>query len=320
MKYEITIIGNAVMDFSIRPVTPEVFVTGSLPVEEMKRGFGGDALNEGVDLSRLGKSVELVTVVGNDEAGQGILNCLRENGVGTAKVRVSEGMVTSVNVVLIDEVGERYFLTNPAGSQRRLTVEDVLPALETAADLVCFAGIFVSTALDPKGLAEIFRQVKRKPGRILAADMTKAKHGETVEDMREAFQYVDYLMPNEGEAALLTGERDPYRAADRLLEAGVGCAVIKRGAAGCLVRTKDEIWNVPAWPGAVCVDTTGAGDAFTAGFLWGLSEGADLRECACFACATASCAVETVGANDGVVSLKTIRARYEDLRATVYGH
>ena len=358
----ITVIGNSVVDVMAWPVTPAVFQTGSAAIRETKLTFGGDALNEAVVLSRFGKSVRLISRIGRDEAGARILSFLKDNGVSAEDMIVDPGTATSVNIVLIDEKGERYFLTDPDSSQRRLAKEDVLGKLrrprderpenaqphdtrrqdaeqkearmpqdaeqketrmpqdaeqkETLmpqdADIVSFASIFVSTALDIPAMTEIFRRIREKPGRILAADMTKAKRGERFDDIKCFLPYIDFLFPNEAEIALLTGESDPYRNAELLNEAGVRCAVIKRGGRGCLIRTRGELYEIPACPVPACVDTTGAGDAFAAGFLWALSEGMPLKECGRFACAAASCAVEHTGATDGIRSLKKPMERYRN--------
>ncbi len=313
MKKDITIIGNAVVDVLAGPVSPEVFETGSQAVRETRLSFGGDALNEAVILSRFGKRAELISKVGRDEAGVQVLRFLRESGLSADSVIVDPQTATSVNIVLVDGRGERYFLTDPCGSQRRLAKPEVRPYLADAAGIVSFASLFVSPLLDIPAMTRLFEEIKRTPGRILAADLTKAKRGETLSDLRGLLPYVDYIFPNEEEIALLTGESDPFVNAGFLLEAGVSCAAVKLGSRGCLLRTRDGHEWIPAYPVKECVDTTGAGDSFAAGFLWALSEGMPLRECGYFACAAASCAVERMGATDGIVSLEEPMKRFRKM-------
>ena len=314
MKKDITIIGNTIVDVLAKSVNAEVFETGSQPVENIKLSFGGDALNEAVVLTRLGKKVDLISKVGKDEAGSRVLSFLKDSGVSVDKITVEHGLDTSINIVLIDEHGERHFLTNPTGSQRKLSEEDIYPYLDSVNDIVSFASIFVSPLLDIPALTKIFKKIKEKPDRILVADLTKAKRGERLEDLADLLPYVDYILPNEDEIALLTGEKDPYINAGLLIESGVSCAVIKCGSDGCIIRTKDEMYQIPAYSVNNCIDTTGAGDSFAAGFLWALSEGMSLIDCGCFACAAASCTVECVGATDGVISVETPLSRYEELK------
>lgn len=306
----ITVIGNAIIDVLAKSVNAKVFETGSLPVDNIKLTFGGDALNEAIVLTRLGKNVDLISKVGDDEAGSRVLSFLKDSGISVDKIIVEKGLNTSINIVLIDEQGERHFLTNPVGSQRKLSEADIYPFLDSANDIVSFASIFVSPLLDIPAMISVFRKIKEKPERILVADLTKAKKGESLKDIAELLPYVDYILPNEEEIALLTGEKDPEINAELLVEAGVSCAVIKCGNKGCIIKTREEIYHIPAYPVKNCIDTTGAGDSFAAGFLWALSEGLSLIDCGCFACAVASCTVECVGSTDGVVSIDTPLERY----------
>ena len=286
-------------------------------MEDIKLSYGGDALNEAVVLSRLGADVELLSKVGQDQAGTYVLDFLKREGISCAGIRRDEKTPTSVNIVLVDEHGERFFLTNPRGSMRKLAEEDIDVAIDTAAHIVSFAGIFISPMLDVDSMERIFRRIKEKPGRILAADMTKPKNGETLEDLGRILKYVDFILPNEGEAAMLTGEEDPRRNAQLLVGAGAGCAVIKCGKKGCIIQTKDKCTEIPAFPVAKVADSTGAGDSFVAGFLYGLSRGFSVEQCGSFGNAVASCTVEALGATDGVTSLEEPMARYKRLAELV---
>ena len=95
---------------------------------------------------------------------------------------------------------------------------------------------------------------------------------------------------------LLTGEETVEEAADSLAEAGAGNVVIKCGQKGCYLKSAQKSEWVPAVSGVRCVDTTGAGDSFAAGFVYALSEGKSLRECAEYANQCGAKAVGSVGA------------------------
>lgn len=311
-KKDITVIGAAIIDILAGPVSPDVFRAGSWPVDTIRLSFGGDALNEAAILAKFGKNVELVSKVGLDDAGERVLDYMERLGLSADSMVMEDGLETSMNLVLVDGNGERSFLTNPAGSLRRLTLQDVETYLDGAADLVSFAGMFVSPLLDLAAMEQIFCKVKQKPGRTLAVDMTKAKNGERLEDLKRLLPYIDYMFPNEAEIALLTGQTDPAVNARLLVEAGVSCAVVKCGGRGCLICTADASYQIPAYPVKTVTDTTGAGDCFAAGFLWALSEGMELEACGRFACAAASCAVESMGATEGICSLKEPLRRFSE--------
>lgn len=313
MKADVSIIGAAILDVLAGPVDASVFDKGSQPVNSTCLSFGGDALNEAVVLSQLGMNVELISKVGNDEAGRRVLDFLKEKQVDTTKVKVEDGLETGINIVLVTPDGERVFLTNPNGSLRKLGEGDVTEQLDEATDIVCMASMFVSPLLDIPAMERIFKKIKSEPGRVLVADMTTAKNGESLADIEGLLKYIDYVIPNETEAERLTGKSDVYRNAEMFLEHGASCVVIKRGSKGCLIGTKERIVEISAYADAVCVDTTGAGDSFVAGFLYGLKNGMPLEECARFGCAVASCTVEKLGANTAVVSVELPMRRYNEM-------
>lgn len=309
---DIVIFGAAILDIPAGPVDITLLWAGSVPADRITMNTGGDALNEATVLAKLGKPVRLVSKVGDDMAGRVILDHCRQYGIDTEHILVEPGLDTGVNVVLVHPDGERSFLTNRNGALRRIYREDLRGEVLKGARIFCFASIFVFPWIGKKELASIFKDAKAG-GLILCADMTKCKNRETVQDLREALLYLDYLFPNLEEAQMVTGKTDPDEAADAFLECGVKTVVIKLGQKGCLIKSKDIRALVPAYSNAVCVDTTGAGDAFAAGFLYGLSEGMPPVECARFGNAAASAAIEEFGAVVGVRDLAQVYERYEKL-------
>lgn len=294
---EITVIGAAVLDVLVRPAGAQVFETGSYPAEEIHIYTGGDALNEATVLARLGKTVHLNSIIGKDREGQMVLDHCNMNGILTDAVIEKEQLQTGVNVVLIDECQERHFLTNQNGSLRKLTIEDI--CIPDKTKILSFASIFVFPELKTTEMVRLFQEAKERK-MILCADMTKCKHGETVADIKEALGYLDYLFANEEEAAMITGELISEKMADILLSCDVKCVIIKKGNKGCLIKTKDTELHIPAFLGGRCVDTTGAGDSFAAGFIAKLAEGKSLHECGVYANACGALAIEKVGATGAI--------------------
>ena len=186
---------------------------------------------------------------------------------------------TGVNIVLVEQDGTRSFLTNPHGTLRSLKVEHIQMPFPESAKIVCFASIFVFPKIGPDKLVQIFSQAKMQ-GKIVCADMTKRKKGETLEDMAEAFSYIDYLFPNDEEAMLLTETESVEEAAECIKSTGVGNVIIKCGKRGCYIRTDVEKCWIAAEENVNCIDTTGAGDSFAAGFLNALLDGKGVKRCA----------------------------------------
>lgn len=316
--YKVTLIGPAIVDVLAGPIGDDVFGIGTMPMEEIKLTYGGNAYNEAAALSRLGIPVSLISKVGNDEAGIWLMDQMDSLGIHTDYVIRENGLATSINIVLFDQQGERRFLTNPKGSQRRLSEEDIMSALDFCADIVCFTCMFISSLLDIGAMTRIFRKIKEKAGRTLVVDMTKAKNGEKLKDMEPLLKYVDYILPNEEELRLLSDAATAH-GAEELLSLGAGCVIVKQGKNGCTVYHKEGSFKVHAYASEQAIDTTGAGDCFAAGFLYGLVNHKSLVECVQMANATASCCVECVGATEGIVSAEEPMRRYALLHSSEKG-
>ena len=292
---KVEIIGAAIVDVLVSPADEQVFQTGSSPADQILMTHGGDALNEATVLQSLGVPVHLETIIGDDAAGASVRRHMERVGLETSGVRIRPGLRTSVNVVLVKANGERCFLTDPHASQRQLRLEDIPLPVPQDVDILCFASIFVFPQMKTVQLEAVFKQVKAQ-GITVCADMTKRKNGETVADLAPALQYVDYLLPNDAEALLLTGADTVEEAAQALLEAGVGAVVVNCGAKGCFVKNREREFWAPAVAGVECVDTTGAGDSFVGGFLYGLAHDLPLEECVRHANQCGANAVQQVGA------------------------
>ncbi|MDO4489919.1 MAG: carbohydrate kinase family protein [Lachnospiraceae bacterium] len=299
-KAEITVIGAAIIDVLVRPASEEIFEKGSMAMESIRMSVGGDAANEAVVLSGLGKQVQLQTVIGRDRAGEFLKSYFEDKHVQLPDSVFHPEISTGINVVLVDPQGERHFLTDPKGSLRALEREHIAMPLPDSVKIVSFASIFVSPKLGRQELKGLFTEIKAQ-GKILCADLTKRKNQETLEEMQEVFALVDYLLPNEEEAMLLTDTDSVEAAAEAFFRAGTAHVILKCGGRGCYIRSEEYTGFLP--PEQVVespVDTTGAGDSFVAGFLAGLLEGQSLPDCARLGNRCGARAVQSVGATEWV--------------------
>lgn len=316
--YDIVIIGAAITDLLLRPVSKEVFDVDSYPVDGIAMTMGGDAANEATIITRLGHKVCLAGCVGDDVPGKFILDYFQKNGVDTSYIKVRDDISTSINVGLVTEDGERTFVTNRQGSLWKFSPEDVDESVFDKAKVLSFASIFNNPLFTGKELTRIFRQAK-EAGVTIFADMVKPRLGETLEDIREALSYVDYFFPNHSEASLMTGKKDLEEIADCFLSCGVKNVIVKSGKEGCLIKNSQEAILVPAYGKANCIDTTGAGDNFASGFISAYLRGQDLLTCGQYANAVASVSVEHVGATTGVKDLQTAETRYQEYLKALTG-
>ena len=131
--------------------------------------------------------------------------------------------------------------------------------------------------------------------------------------MKESFSYIDYLFANEEEAGMVTGRNSREEMADEFLKYGVKHVMIKCGGEGCYVKSEGLQRLFPAVANFACVDTTGAGDTFAAGFVYALSEGKSLEECAKWGNACGSLTVEKVGACAGIQNREQVLERLKQL-------
>ena len=296
MGPEIIVVGCANVDILVYPASKEVFEKGSYGCEAISMSVGGDAYNEATILSRFGKKVELICTVGKDDAGDYLMKNAIENGIEMKASCQKENLMTSMNVVMIDEEGQRHFLVNQNSSLRKLTRKDV-PSLNLSAKILSFASIFVFTDFLEEGLFSLFTEAKEK-GMIICADATRCKNRETLKDLKNTLTMIDYFFPNEEEALLFTRESSVEKSAEALWRAGVKNVIVTCGEKGCFV------WNdtIRKWYSttriAKCIDTTGAGDSFVSGFIKCLSENKDLETCIQFANECGARNVERIGATE----------------------
>lgn len=304
----VSIIGAAHLDALVEGMDEAMLRAGSSPAQRIRLGFGGDALNEAVTLRRFGADVDLVSKIGRDSAGDMVLDFCRANDLPIERIAREEGLSTSMNIVLIDHLGERRFITDPHSSLRALALSDVLPLVDSLAPVVCFASLFVFPRFRAQEYEALFSAIKQR-GRLLAADMTKRKNGEKLADLAGVWQHIDILFANAEEAGLLTESSAVEDMAREIRDCGVGCVVIKTGKAGCFVSSRAFTGAVPGCVSRACVDTTGAGDTFAAAFLFAHAAGRSPEDCARFANASASICVEHLGATAHPIALEEALAR-----------
>ena len=292
---KVLVIGAAIVDIMVSGADASVFQAGSRPTEGIRLSFGGDALNEATVLRHLGIPVRLETVVGDDEAGRLLLRHMAAADIPTDGVHIRKDLRTGINVVLAQPDGERSFLTDPQGSLRALGLADIALPYPEDTGIVCLASLFVSPLLGISEMTELFRQAKAQ-GLITCADTVRSKKGETAADMAPLLPCLDYLIPSEEEALQLTRCATIEEAAEDFCRRGTKTVIVKSGPRGCYVRTAQRAYWVAGEQTVPSVDTTGAGDSFTAGFLSGLARELPLEECIAIANHCGAMAVQHVGA------------------------
>lgn len=245
---------------------------------------GGAAGNTAAWMASLGGTVTLVGCVGPDAHGREIAQRLQALGVDS-RLRVGSG-ATGACVVLVDRQRERTMFPD-TGANAELRATDIVAALDPHAHLHLSGYTLMNAATRDAVLTACGRA--REIGATVSLDPASTdplrRHLTLV---RSVLEQVDLVIANQDEAAVLTGEPDA-EVALQALRASVPCAVIKLGSLGVLAGDARGTTRRPA-PAVTVQDTTGAGDAFTAGFLpaWlagsGLAAAVDLGQSAAGMC------------------------------------
>lgn len=256
---------------------------------------GGKGANQAVTLRRLGAAVEMVGVVGADDAGRELLENFDALGVGRAHVRVAEGEPSGIAVVAVDATGDNGILVAPGAS-------GTLSPADVAAAQAAVAGADVVLLQLEVPLATVSAAVAT----ARAAGVPVVLNAAPARPLPDALlATLDVLVVNEGEALALAEEGSDVEAAARaLLARGPRAVVVTLGGDGAFVLDIDGLTPVPAHR-VEAVDTTGAGDTFVAAVAAGLATGRDVRDSARLAAAAAALAVQRPGAQSAPTLAET---------------
>lgn len=287
----IVVVGSSNTDFvitSARIPEPGETVLG----DRFLRAAGGKGANQAVAAARLGARVTFVARVGDDELGRAAVTGFETEGIDTRHVAVDHESPSGVALIVVDHAGENAIAVAP-GANAKLDPTDV----DSAADSLREADAVLLQLETPLAAAARAIDYAREGSARVILDPAPAAPLEP-----EFLSRVDVLTPNATEAAALAG-RTPGSRSDAALDAianelasvGVGAVVVTRGARGVLIATGGDVDRVPAAP-ARAVDSTAAGDAFSAALGVRLGAGDDLGAAVDYAQRAAARSVQVPGA------------------------
>ena len=288
-KQWITVLGSFVADLAFRadrlPAWGETMMGPSF-----RLGPGGKGSNQAVAAARAGGRVSFISKLGMDPFGDMARQLYRTEGIDT-RFLFRTASATGAAAILIDAAsGENAIIIVPGACFEVSTAE-----VDQARALIADSSVFVAQLELP--LPVVQHGLELAHGLGVATILNPAPAMALAGDL---YRHIDFITPNETEAAALTGvpvdsPADADSAAAILLARGAGNVVITLGARGAFVRNARTRAHVPAQGAGPVVDTTGAGDAFNGGFAVALSEGLDLVAAAHFGCAAAGIAVTRPG-------------------------
>ena len=266
---------------------------------------GGSAANTIVGVANLGARAAYIGKVRDDQIGRLYTHDIRAAGVAFETKPAVDGPATGCSYILVTPDGERTMNTYLGAAQ------ELMPGDIDAAQVAASAILYLEGYLwDPKSAKEAFVKastIAHDAGRQVALTLSDSfcvdrYRGEFLDLMRSGT--VDLVFANEAELHSLYQTAD-FDTALTQLRNDAKLAVVTRSEKGCVVASKDGVTAVPAFPIDKIVDTTGAGDLFAAGFLFGLVRGADFEAAGRLGALAAAEVIQHIGARPQV-SLKEL--------------
>jgi ribokinase len=285
----VLVVGSANLDYTVAlarlPAPGETVTDGTLLVAR-----GGKGANQAVAARRLGAQVRFIACVGDDASGREVRQALGDEGVDVTAVTTTVASATGTALIVVDAEGRNQIAVAP-GANRALSVADV----DRRDGDFAWAEVVVCSLEVPLAVVRRALQCARRhrtPTIVNPAPLPDAG--------LDFFDLADYVTPNEGEAARLTGLSpanldDAARAAAAVRGLGAARAVLTLGAAGALADGPEGRCHVPAFAVSV-VDTTGAGDAFNGALAVAVAERRAMVEELRFACGAGALACTRRGA------------------------
>ncbi len=298
----VTVVGCGALNWDCLFRVREIVVDSESVVEEVHESAGGSAANTIYALARWNVKTGFIGAVGDDREGQKILREFEAVGVETHRIRVVRGQPTGRVLGLVDARGRRSLYVQPgANLSLRLTEDDIAYASKAQ-------WVHVSSLIGDEAFESQRAFLLALPSDVMisfAPGTLYARRG--VRALESILHRTTLLFLTREELATLMGTENLDAATQRLWELGVEIVVVTLGESGSWVGSKGKGQFAPSHQAHV-VDTTGAGDAFAAGFLWGILHGRPLPECQRLGTIAAAFCLREMGARTGTPTIEELLA------------
>ena len=300
--FDVIVIGDCNPDIVLRgdDVRPE-FGQHEKLVPDAALVIGGSGSITSCACARLGLRTRFIGATGDDLFGRFMLGQLDDWGVDTTLCPVLKDVSTGFSVVLSDGT-DRAILTH-TGTIDSLRLENMPLDELTRARHVHISSYFLQPALAPQ-LPELVAQV-RASGVTVSVDPNWDPAGAWDNGLASLLASVDVFLPNAAEARAISGVPGAAAAALQLARTG-NLVVVKDGEKGCIAAQHSAVSSQPGFP-VECLDTTGAGDAFDAGFLRGWLEELPLADCLAYGCSAGALSTRSIGATGALPTIDELK-------------
>lgn len=284
----ICVVGSSIVDFTIRlPKLPNLGETILGNLEEIN--LGGKGANQAVGLARLGSNVVFVTCLGNDNYSHSFKEKFRNEKIIDC-ISISETKLTGLGIPLLLESGENTIIVSP-GAALELTPYEAEKCFERYNNI---SALLIQFEIPEQTILTSLRKARSKGITTIVNPAPVMIYG------KDFLQYTDILILNKYEVENLSGIKvnlidSAFQAANVIKKYGVKIVIVTLGKEGLIALTNSEKFSLSSVKIDVA-DTTGAGDAFCAGFTHGITEGMSVRDALIFANSCAAICCSKIGA------------------------
>jgi sugar/nucleoside kinase (ribokinase family) len=294
---EVVCAGIIVADHVCTPIARLPAAGELILAERLMLTLGGCAANVAVDLSKMEGKAAVVGRVGDDIFGRVVSEMLKEAHVDASGILVTANCDTSQTLIVNVQNEDRRFI-HSFGANAEFRAQDIPRDLVRNCQVLYLGGYLLMDKLQQSELLPIFAAA-RESGAKTVLDVVTPGPVHYLLKLERLLPFVDVFMPNELEGQLITGEPDPLKQAEIFRKLGVGTAIVTLGSGGAVVvseegRFRSATYQVPF------VDGSGGGDAFAAGYIYGLLKQMAAEDCLRYASALGASCVRAIGTTTGV--------------------
>ena len=288
----------------------DLIMTGLKELPQLNREIMGDSFQQvlgsstaicAAGLSALGLNVGFHGIVGDDDGGRFACDALAKTGVDVTHCMIDKTVNTGVTIAL-NALGDRALVTY-LGAIETFRFDQIDLSLLSQTRHIHVGSFFLQHGLRP-GLAKLFK-LAQEAGVTTSLDAGWDDTGEWDGGLAEVLKYTTIFLPNETEAVHATGAKTPEEAAKRL---PVKICVVKCGADGAIAYRDGQLYKGQPFK-VTPVDTTGAGDSFNAGFLYGFLNNLPMEDCLTYGNACGAVSVTKVGGASACATLADVREK-----------
>lgn len=302
---DILVVGELNVDLILTGNVTPGFGQAEKLVDDATLTLGSSSAIFACGAARLGLKVAFIGKVGDDDFGRVVLRSLQARGIDTTGVVIDPAIKTGLSVIL-SRPDDRAILTY-SGSIAALRYAEIDQTMLTRARHLHLGSYFLLDALRPD-VPALFAQA-RKQGLTTSLDTNYDPQEEWNDGLFDVLPHTSVFMPNQTELLAISRESDPVAALKKLADLGPVVAV-KQGPEGGMAQSAEKVVRAGSIPVEV-VDTTGAGDSFDAGFVYGYLAGWELQRALQFGCVCGALSTRSAGGTGAQATLEEATLNYQ---------